>query len=286
MTIHPLPPQTFDELRAAFRQSAQAVVDLGFTCRDAEFALDTDCPGWSVKDQFAHIAATEAMLAGVRERKIDVPDYPYLHSDNARFVEAGVEVRRASTGPQVIAELQRLIPQRLEFWDSPERSPEEELTWLDAPIPAQSLLQLRAIDLWVHEQDIRVALDRPGNLDSPAAAMFVAAVMDVVGRRAARAAALPIGTVVIVESTGPVTARTGVRVAAGADGRPYGESLFSGESDVEADSASGEVTTVRLTTEALTRLGAGRRTSDQVHWSCDGDEQVGRALLDALNITP
>lgn len=282
MSTHPLPPDTLAERIAAWHQSMQAVVDLGFTCRDADFALDTDCPGWTIKDQFAHIAGMEAMLAGVRGRKIDVPDYPHLRHDTARVVEEAVEVRRGATGPQVVAEIQRLLPNRLTALSSI-KDPDEVIDGLFGPSTALDLVTMRAVDVWCHEQDIRVALDRPGNLDSPSAALFVSTILDAFPRLAARRANLPVGTVVILDSTGPVTARAGVRIVAGED-RPYGESLFSGESD--PGWREGPVTSIRLSTASLARLGAGRRPADEVSYIVEGDEDVARSLLNSLAVTP
>lgn len=282
MPTHPLPPDTLAEQIAAWHASMQAVVDLGFTCRDADFARDTDCPGWTVKDQFAHIAGIEANLAGVRDRKIEVPDYPYLRHDRARAIEQSVEVRRAATGPQIVAEIQRLLPARTAALTSI-TDPQEMIDSPLGPMAAIDLVRRRAVDVWCHEQDIRVALDRPGNLDSGAAAAFVSLILDAFPRLAARRADLPVGTVVILESTGPVTARAGVRIVEGEE-HPYGESLFSGESD--PDWRSGPVTSIRLSTDSLTRLGAGRRTADGVPVAVDGDEDVARTVLNSLSVTP
>lgn len=285
MATHPLPPESLRDLAEAYAGTFKAVIDLGFTCHDEDFALETDCPGWTVKDQFSHVAGVEAAGAGVHDPQVSVPDYPHLRHDFAREIEKAVEVRRPRTGSQVVAELQRLLPDRLAVLAGEDLEPDTVLTGPLGEMPAVDLLALRTVDLWVHEQDIRGALGRPGNLDSPAAALFVSKVLAGFPGRAARKAGLPVGTVVILESTGPVTAREGIRIVAGDDPeKPLAEPLFSGDSDGHGHPES--VTTIRLTTEALTRLGAGRKRADEVHYSVEGDDDVARRVLDVLTITP
>ena len=80
-------------------------------------------------------------------------------------------------------------------------------------------MRLRIFDTWCHEQDIREALGRPGNLDSPAAAVSVSQVLDALPMIVVKRVGLEPGKVLMVELTGPVIARSGVRVEAGEDGR-------------------------------------------------------------------
>ena len=95
---------------------------------------------------------------------------------------------------------------------------------------------------------------------------------------------LPVGSTVIVETTGPVQGRGGVRIVE-RDGKPYGEELFSGDSYAD-DAHEGEATTIRLTTEAFTRRGAGRIPTSELRYAVDGDEDLARMLLDAIAVTP
>ena len=279
----------------AYAETVQAVLELGMTCRPADFDLPTQCPGWTVKDQISHVAGLESLLAGNPEEDVDVPDHEWIRHDVGRFMEQSVEARRPRSGHEVVQELAHVLPRRLRALRDP------KLT-LDSPMPplvggegtVATQLMLRIIDIWCHEQDLREALDRPGNLDSAAAATFVTAILDALPRRAARAGLEP-GTSVIIECTGPVLAREGVRITTSHDGSLRGEPLFSGQAQVdETDDTTGEVivippgsmTTIRLTTEALTRRGAGRVPTAQLRYAVEGDEAVAARVLDALTITP
>ena len=75
--------------------------------------------------------------------------------------------------------------------------------------------------------------------------------------------------------------RGGVRIITGDDGRPYGEALFSGHDRPEGEEQL-DVTSIHLTTDALTRRAAGRRPVDEIHYSVTGDEETARRVLEAL----
>jgi uncharacterized protein (TIGR03083 family) len=279
----------------AYAETTQAVLDLGITCRQEDFDLPTQCDGWTVKDQIAHVVGLESLLAGNPEDDVDVPDHQWIRHDIGRFMERSVEARRSRSGHEVVQELAHVLPRRLTALRDPQIT-------LDSPMPSLlggegtvgTQLRLRIIDIWCHEQDLRQALDRPGNLDSAAAATFVTSILDALPRRAAKAGLEP-GTSVILECTGPVVAREGVRITRTSDGSLRGEALFSGQAHVdETDDNTGELiviprgsmTTIRLTTEALTRRGAGRVPTAQLRYAVEGDEDVAARVLDALTITP
>src|SRR6478672_1846260 len=82
MPLHPAAPEDLAGLIAAYQQTTQAVVDLGRSCSDADFALPTACPGWTVKDQISHVVGLESWLHSGDNPRVDLPDYEHIH--NAR----------------------------------------------------------------------------------------------------------------------------------------------------------------------------------------------------------
>ena len=48
----------------------QAIIALGATCTEQEWKTPTDCPGWTVQDQVAHMLGSESRLLG-----LPVPDH-------------------------------------------------------------------------------------------------------------------------------------------------------------------------------------------------------------------
>jgi len=290
--MHPQPPEDLTGLVDGFAHSLQAVLELGMTCHEDDFDKETQCPGWTVKDQISHIVGLERTLQGEQDPPVDVPDYPWILGDLGRAVEPAIELRRSRSGGHVVAELAALLPARLEALRAPGLTLETPVEGPFGPMTLEGLLRMRTIDVWCHEQDLRQALDRPGNLDCAGAVIFCETLLRAFPARMARRADLDIGSVVIIESTGPVLAREGVRIVEGDDGRPYAESLFSGVShEVPATAAVTPelvevATTIRLSTDALTRRGAGRVATDDLHYTVEGDERVAHRVLDALVITP
>ncbi|MBO1765398.1 maleylpyruvate isomerase family mycothiol-dependent enzyme [Allobranchiibius sp. GilTou38] len=295
MQTHPQPPVELPELVDAFAATGQSILDLGLTCHPEDFDKPTALPGWTVKDVFAHVAGTEHLMNGGQDREIEVPDYEWIRNDAGRFMERAVEVRRGRSGGEIVNEWRDLLPKRIASYRDPTLNPETVIQGPFGPMELTAMLHLRLIDLWCHEQDLRDALHSMGNLDSAGAAAFTSDVLAAFPARAARRADLEVGSVVIIECTGPVMARQGIRIVEGSDGRPYAESLFSGTAHVDkVDDETGEIiplplgkiTTIRLSTESLTRRGAGRISTADLRYSVEGDEAAAARVLDVLTITP
>lgn len=283
MPVHPPAPSDFPGLVEAFARTAQAVIDLGSTCAAGDLDLPTDCPGWSVQDQISHVASVECWLEGAPVEQLDLPDLPHVRHRFGRILEMGVAARRHRDGADVVKELSDVLRLRLAHLRDPALDPDSVV---ESPLGSRSaaaLVALRIKDIWCHEQDIRTALGRPGNLDSAAAATFLSGVVDALPELVATEAAVPVGHTVIIDCTGPVVARVGVRVVEGPDGTPAPELLFSGTATPHVE---GPTTTIILSTEALTRRAAGRRSVADLHYTVVGDEDIARAVLEALPMTP
>lgn len=286
MPMHPSPPEDRDALLDAFEQNCQAIIELGMSCREPDFEIQTECPGWTVKDQISHVVGAEKSLAGITPPRVDVPDYPHLTSEFARRVEHDVEARRSIPGKLVVQELADHLPIRMAALRASATQLDDVVGGVFGPeTTLGEQLRRRVLDTWVHEQDIRAALDRPGNLDSPGAAVFVDAIFRALPRVVARDAQVPMGHAVVLDVTGPLIGREGARVVEGEDGRPLGAPLFTGTEPTATDEIP-RITGIKLTTDALTRRAAGRRRTDEIHYTVHGDEELARRVLDALVITP
>lgn len=280
--MHPAAPDDRNGLIDAFDHSVQSIIDLGYSCRDEDFELQTEYPGWTVKDQISHIVGAEKSFAGEPRPTVEVPDYPHVRNDYARFVEVDVEARRGQPGRDVVAELAEFHPRRMADLRSSEADVDTVIGGFFGPETTfGEHLHRRIVDVWVHEQDLRAALDRPGNLDSASAAVFTADILAALPRIASRVAGIGAGHAVVLNVSGPVVARGGVRIITGDDGRPYGEALFSGNDRPEGEEQL-DVTSINLSTDALTRRAAGRRSTDETHYTVTGDEETARKVLDAL----
>jgi uncharacterized protein (TIGR03083 family) len=92
----------------------------------------------------------------------------------------------------------------------------DEASW--TPVGVQTygrFMAIRNFDFWVHEQDIRVPLGRPGHTSGPAAELALDEVRRSFGYIVGKRAAIPDGSSVLVELHGPIEAQ----LAAVVDGR-------------------------------------------------------------------
>lgn len=282
MTLHPAAPEDLAGLTDAYTHTVQAILDLGHSLREGDEERETDCPGWNVKDQFAHVVSLEAWVQGESVPEFDVSGRAHVRSGLGAVVEKYLESRRDRSLDELLEELDSLSASRISHLEAETTSPEDPAVGPLGPTTLLGLMQSRIFDVWVHEQDIRGAIGRPGNLDSASAALTVKIVFDSLPRVVARTAQVPPGQAVILDLTGPVVGRAGVRVEE-RDGKPHGILLFSGDTQEHPDVVS---TTITLSTQAATRRAAGRVATADTHYRVVGDDEVARRVLDALVIAP
>jgi len=286
MPQHPAPPTDLAGLVNAYEQTARAVIDLGQTLSARDFERETECPGWSVKDQFSHIAGIEGWLDGTAPPEVDLAEVAHVRNEQGAFIERFVHERRGREGADIVGELEDVLESRMAMLRDPDLTEDTVVRGPFGRTTVASMLGLRASDVWVHEQDIRTATGRPGDLDTPAAAIFVFAVIRALPRIVAHDAKVQVGHAVILDVTGPIVARAGARVVLDADRKAWGEELFTGESHGEdTASAPTETTSIALSTDALTRRAAGRRTMDDLVFTVTGDRGVALDVLEQLVIT-
>src|ERR1035437_935779 len=266
------------DLVEAFAQTTQAVLELARACSDVDLAQPTECPGWTVHDQIAHVTGVEALLAGRKDPRVEMPHYEHIRNDLGKKVEYAVEVRRGSTGAELVSELEHVLAERLSTLQDPALTSASIIAGPFGPDRAATVMLLRTFDVWTHEQDIRTALERPGDLASPAAALCVSSVMDQLPKLIAKGAALEPGHPVVIEVTGSVSARLTVQVELDEQGRPRGQAVSGWPLDVPA-------TTVSLSTEAFMRRSAGRRSVSDTAYRVIGEEELARRVLEVLVVT-
>lgn len=287
MPMHPSAPEDLPGLVEAFAHTIQAVADLAAACNDKDFDKPTDCPGWSVKDHVSHVTSVELQLLGRPDPRVEVPESKHIRTSFGKVIENGVELRRSRPGKDVATELQRLIPERIGRLRDASLTLETMVAFMGAERPLGEALKVRISDVWCHEQDMRAALGRPGNLDSPAAAVWVDTILRRLPDVVVDKARIEPGRVVMIELTGPIIARSGVRVDTDENGQPVGRLMFSGGTDETGPiPAIGKTTSLQMSTEAFTRRAAGRRSVAELRYSVHGDDEVARRVLEALTLTP
>jgi uncharacterized protein (TIGR03083 family) len=139
-------------------------------------------------------------------------------------------------------------------------------------------MQVRAFDCWVHEQDIRDAIDRPGHQDGPVAEQSVDEVVRAIGYLVGKKAGAPTGSTVRISLTGPVAREVNVAVV---EGRARAVEWLDDD----------PTTTVILSSTAFTRLACGRVEPGAVLGGAlggvelAGDAELGRRLVANLAFT-
>lgn len=269
----------YDHVVSAWAQATGALVELGRGCSDGDFERATECPGWTVKDQLSHVVGIERWMLGEPDPPHEVPDLPHVHGEFGRRVEAAVDRRRRMPGQQVVDELDAVRSARLHQLTAGDVDPAAPtVNPLGGSMPFVDVLRMRTFDVWTHEQDVRRALDVPGDLDSAAAAVAVRWARLALPRVVARQAAVEPGRVVVVEVTGAGAFTDALVVDRPVGGRPTGRVLTEPPDRVDAR--------LRLTAEAYMRRTCGRWPADRTPVEVDGDAELARRVLDALVVTP
>ena len=124
----------------------------------------------------------------------------------------------------------------------------------------------------MHEQDVRRAVGRPGNLDSAAARHTADYLAESLGYVLAKKVGAPVGTTLVLEVEGSP------RFAFEIDDNGRGQLV----------AASRRAPTVGLRTdrESFIRLAGGRCAAEPGKITVDGDQALGAKVLASLAITP
>ena len=247
----------------------------------ADFQRSTVLPGWQVHDVVAHLAHLEGVCAGfsqplggtVQEVSEEHPE-PGIN-DIAR---AGVHARRDRTPSDLVEELESACAERRARLaqidvDDPDAIAIGEFAALGWPL--LGLLRNRPTDLWVHEQELRMATGLPLRLTG-SGADHVAAVLQRAFPMALRR--LPAGTTVVLRVTGQRDLTLAAQM--GEDGRAKGVEppASTGSSEPSA--------TLEMSEETWLLLGSGRVDPEEAEVTMRGDDAVARRVLRQLNVMP
>ena len=261
-------------LTAQLEEEWDALEELGASLDDTDWLRSTPCPGWPVAAQFAHIIGTESMLLGRPGPDVDAGEPPHVRNAIGGFNERWVVALAAEPRPAVLARLAEVLAARKQAIEA--MGEDEFSAPANTPIgPAdyRRFMQIRVFDCWVHEQDVRDALARPGHEGGPVVEQCVDEIVRALGFIVGKKAAAPEGSSVTIELTGPVVRTVHVAV----DGRA-----------AVVDRLPGAATaTVALGSQLFTRLACGRVDPElklvEVHFA--GDTELGRRVVTSLPFT-
>src|SRR3954447_6512117 len=246
----------------------RSMAELGATLDEVEWKAPSECPGWTVQDNLVHITALERFVLGDPLPMEDVPeDLPHVKNDIGRSNERWIESRRSWSGADALAEFVATTDARIAQLRELDDDGFAADSWTPmGPGTVAGLLGFRIFDSWVHEQNMRRGLERPGDLDSAAARFSTQMMLDVLPYVVGKKVGAPDGSTVVLPLTGPIVSTTAVGTTDGR-ARPL--------------QASPPIPTgaLSLASDEYARLACGRRDPDEAlvigAVAIDGDVDLG-----------
>lgn len=264
------------EASGALAETWEALAEVCRELSTTEWGLPTECPGWDVKDQLSHLIGIERSLMGEAAPEWNGPLGPHVKNDFGAMNERWIAVRRPLPGAEVRAEFVEVTRTRLT-----QLATRSEAEWAVVgfspvgDVPYAVFMEVRAFDSWVHEQDTRRALDRPGGSGNRASALSLDRVQGAMPFVVGKQAECADGTVVRFDVSGP-----------GDDARAFTIAVEGGRAREVGDDAT-PTATLSLSSLDFVRLGCGRATAAQVEAAggvaVSGDAAAGRSVLGAMN---
>lgn len=235
----------------------------------------TDLAGWDVRAVASHVAHLEGLLGGAPREQAEVPEAPHILSPMGQFTEIGVITRRDAEPEVIVEEIRRYTAAR--HADLQADRPTDPA----APAPGVfgaigwktgTLLRNRPLDVWMHEQDIRRAVGRPGNLDTPGARHSAAYLLESLGFVLGKRVQAEPGTTLVAHVEGHPP------VAVTVDDQGRGVTL--------PEPPEKPTVTLRMDRETFIVLAGGRRPEAAPGVTVEGDQALGARFLDSLGVTP
>jgi uncharacterized protein (TIGR03083 family) len=274
----------------AEKMTEPAIVNLDAVWRDVVDVCDgltadqwraaTDCPGWNVHDNVAHMIGTERMLMGEQASAApEAGEKPYVRNDIGKANEQWIETYRHWDGPKLLDEFRAVTARRLDQlraltpddWDREGFTPE-------GPGPYRQFMEIRVFDCWYHDQDIREAINRPGLLEGAVAdASLERIVRKALGYVVGKKASTPPNSTVVfdVHGTPPITATVSVPP--------------EGRATLVADVPASPTAHITLDRRTFSRLAGGRWTGEQARSqgtvAVAGDADLANRIVDNMSFT-
>ena len=267
-----------DRTVAALGEVWSSMIDLLSDLDDVDWSAPSPLPGWDVQDNVAHIVGTEAMLLGRPnpDVEIDRERFEHVRNDIGSFNEVWVEHLRSKQPNEVLslfrehagARLAALGEMSQDEWDAESFTPAGQDTY-------GRFMQIRVFDCWLHEQDIRDAVDQPGHESGLAVEVTLDEMTTAMGFVVGRRAGVEDGQSVTFALTDGGAVVRSIHV------------VVDGRAQVVESLAAEASTTLTMPVGVMTRLCAGRTGLDAVRGRIEtaGDAEIAERVLTNLNYT-
>lgn len=249
---------------------------------EADWQTPSALAGWDVKAVVSHIVGTESFLQGVSapEPDIDVKALDHVRNDIGVMNECWVRHLSGEPGAQVLAKFREVTGTRRKILEAMSDDEWNAVSFTPAgPDSYGRFMRIRVFDCWMHEQDIRIGLQRPSSeeesdeeLRGPTLRLSLDEVETSMGFVVGKLAKAPEGSRVLFDLSGPAAREIRVSV----DGRARLVADFGGAQPT---------TTIRVDALQFTRLAGGRplclaRSQDV---ELIGDRDVAERIIERIN---
>lgn len=265
-----IPTNTLNELFATW----SAIGELCEPLTEAQWKTPTACPGWSVQDIISHLIGIERGMMGMEPTAHRTVPRDYVKNPIGEANEHEVDSRRSLTGAQVLSEWSDVAIRRTAAL----RTAEESYFSTAARTPlgpgtVADFLRLRVLDCWIHEQDIRRALNIPGHESGPAAESTIDRLLNTLPMVIGKRSATPEGDSVNFRITGPVR-------------RSLFITVLNGRAAVVDTPPINMRTTFTIDSNTFVALATGRESAEAAvsRWSATGDKELGLRIAQNLNM--
>ncbi|MFF4588320.1 maleylpyruvate isomerase family mycothiol-dependent enzyme [Streptomyces sp. NPDC001388] len=273
MSLHP----TLQPYADAWTHSIEAISELVQPLVEGEWNWRTPCPGWSVRDVVSHVIGLDSEMYGDPRPIHSLPrDLFHVTNDFQRYMEMQVDVRRHHTAPEMTSELELMIIRRNRQLRNETRQPGTIVRGpLGTELTLEESMRTHAFNVWVHEQDLRAALGRPGNLDSPGAHIARDVLLAELPSVVAERADAPRSSAVVFDVHGPIEFLRTIRVD------------IQGRGTLETAPALGPAASFSLDWETFVRLACGRVSPEAVadRVKAEGEPELTAAILRNFTVT-
>lgn len=192
-----------DLLRSQFK----SLDFLGSSLTPREWHANASLPGWQVFDIYAHIIGTESSLDGFElpNTKLDVASFDHVRNQIGVFNETWIEALSGLGPAEMLNRFRTVTGRRIRSLEAMTDEQFEADTMTPVGLaPHWRFMQIRVFDCWMHEQDVREGLGRPGHESGPCARAAVDEATLAMGYIIGKKVAAPQGSSVTIELTGPV----------------------------------------------------------------------------------
>lgn len=271
----PTPDLSHARIVPAYLEEFDALQALLDEIPDEQWSTPTVLPGWDVHATVSHIMGTEHMLLGEQPQTPEAEERAdHVHNDIGAFNERWIADWSNDSPDQMRARFREVTERRRTALQAMSEADFAAESWTPVGKDTYGRFQhIRVFDCWLHEQDIRDAVGRPGHETGQAVEVALDEIEGALGFIVGRKAKAPAGSSVTFELTGPTARTTHVVVGDRASVVPE----LDGEPTVM----------LRMTTGQYVRLTGGRGPAEDHQDGIEiiGDEELGQRILQSMAFT-